>query len=125
MKLNLNSITDAFKTLSALTDEETDRYMGILQSAKGYFERLILRDFENDEERTLCEFACAAKAYYDYIVFMAATSKTYSTQTGSVFARVGDNESVKNAETLMYNSLAALPLGLVRDNGFMFERANG
>lgn len=125
MKLNLNSITDAFKTLSALTDEEVCRYMGLLQSAKGYFERLILRDFKNDDERVLCEFACATKAYYDYCVFMAATSKTYSTQTGSVFARVGDNESVKNAETLMYNALAALPVGLVRDNGFMFERANG
>ncbi len=125
MNLNLNSITETFKALADLTDQEVGRYIGMLQSAKGYFERLILREFKSDEELSLCEYACATKAYYDYTVFMAATSKTYSSQSGSVFAKVNDNESVKSAEILMYNALAAVPKGLVRDNGFMFERANG
>ncbi len=125
MKLNLNSITEIFKSLANLTDEEISRYIGMIQSAKGYFERLVMRKFANDEELGLCEYACAAKAYYDYTVFMAATSKTYSSQSGSVFAKVSDNESVKSAEILMYNAIAAIPTGLVRDNGFMFERANG
>ncbi|MBQ8624177.1 MAG: hypothetical protein IJ424_07410 [Oscillospiraceae bacterium] len=125
MRLNINAVTENFKTLSALTDDELDRYMGMIRSAQGYFERLLMRDFISDDECHLCEHACAAKAYYDYTVFMAATSKTYSSQSGSVFAKVSDNRSVKNAETLMYNALAALPEGLVRDNGFMFERTNG
>lgn len=125
MKLSLNTIADTFKTLADLTDDELNRYAGMVHSAKGYFERLILRDFETDEEYKLCQYACAAKAYYDYTVFMAASSKTYSSQSGSVFAKVSDNESVKNAQILMYNAIAAIPEGLIRDNGFIFERTDG
>ncbi len=125
MTLNIQTVTENFKTLTNLTDDELERYSGIISSAKGYFERLLMRGFASDEERHLCEHACAAKAYYDYTVFMAATSNTQPTQSGSVFVKVGDNSCVKNAETLMYNALAALPTGLMRDNGFMFERTDG
>lgn len=125
MTLNIHTITENFKMLTNLTNDELERYSGIIATAKGYFERLLMRDFASDEERNLCEHACAAKAYFDYTVFMAATTNTHPTQSGSVFVRVGDNACVKNAETLMYNALAALPAGLVRDNGFVFERTDG
>ena len=125
MKLNLNAVTENFKTLSCLLPEELDRYMGLINSAKGYFERLLMRDFASDEEHNLCEYACAAKAYYDYTVFTAATSKTLSTQSGTVFTKVSDDASVKNAELLMHHAIASLPAGLLRDNGFIFERVDG
>ncbi len=125
MQLNVNAVTENFKTLSNLLPEELERYMGLINSAKGYFERLLLRSFASDEERNLCEYACAAKAYYDYTVFSAATAKTLSTQSGTVFTKVSDDLSVKNAELLMHNSFAAVPADLLRDNGFIFERVDG
>lgn len=125
MTLNQNSILDSFKLLSGLTDEETPRYLGVVLSAKAYVERLLLRDIQTEDEALLLTNACAAKVFFDYTVLCAATSRTLSTQSGSVFTKVSDDENVLQAQTFMYNAFAAVPGDLMCDNGFVFERAVG
>lgn len=123
--LNQNSILDQFKLLSGLTDEETPRYLGLVLSAKSYVERLLLREAKTEEESLLLTNACAAKVFFDYTVLCAATSRTLSTQSGSVFTKVSDDENVSQAQTLMYNAFAAVPRDFMCDNGFVFERTVG
>lgn len=123
--LDKDSVLEVFKTLANLTDEETERYTGLINSAAAYIERLLLRETASDEESELLTYACATKAFFDYTVLVAATPKTYSTQSGSIFAKVSEDATVTNAQTLMYNALAALPVDLWRNNGFIFEGVRG
>lgn len=124
-RLDLEAVFKGFAALAKLTDEEAEAYRPTVKSAKAYFERLILRDFEPEGEKDLCEYACACKAFFDYTVFCAASIKSFSSQTGGIYTRVLGSETVKNAERLMRNSFAALPPGLIRDDGFVFEGAEG
>lgn len=123
--LDKDSVLETFKTLANLTDEEAERFAGLINSAVAYIERLLLRETANDDESELLIYACAAKAFFDYTVLVAATPKTYSAQSGSIFAKVSEDATVTNAQTLMYNALAALPVDLWRNNGFIFEGVRG
>ena len=124
-RLDLNNVTERFLKLARLTEEEGKNYQNTVCSAKAYFERLLKRDPADGNERELCEYACACKAFFDYTVLKAATAKMYSTQSGGVYARLSEDETVVNAEALMNNSRAALPCGLIRDDGFVFESVEG
>lgn len=118
--LDLSSVTQKFLGLSHLTEEEAQIYAPTVKSAKNYFERLLKR-YPNESEKELCEYACACKAFFDYTILCAATAKTYSTQSGGVYARVAENEAVNNAEKLMRNAMSSLPCDLISDDGFVFE----
>lgn len=121
MTLNLNQIADDFAILAGLGEEEVKTYLGLILSAKSYYERLLLRDFSDDDERALYEYACACKVYYDYCVYLCSQKSTLPTASGSVFSRVSSDKTVRSAELMMYNALASLPKGLVNDDGFIFE----
>ncbi len=121
MTLNQNSIFDMFVNLCGLTDEEAAKHRGLTISAKAYFDRLLKSDISTEEELYLITDAAAKKAFYDYTVLCASVPSTFSTRTGSVFARLSDNAAVVNAQTLWYSAMALLPRDLVRDDGFIFE----
>lgn len=123
-RLNSENITARFSELAHLTASEAETYSATISSATAYFDRLFKRD-PVDAEKPLCEYACACKAFYDYTVLKAATSKTYSTQSGGIYARLSDDQTVINAENLWQNALAALPHDLVRDCSFIFEGVSG
>ena len=123
-RLNQANITARFCELAHLTESEAETYAATVRAAMSYFDRLFKRDPE-DAEKPLCEYACACKAFYDYTVLKAATSKTYSTQSGGIYARLSDDQTVINAENHWQNSLAALPEDLVRDCSFIFEGVPG
>lgn len=124
-KLDFENVMARFRNLSHLTEEEAKIYIPTVNSAKAYFERLLLRDPSDGEEQGLCEYACAAKAFFDYTILCAATAKVYSTQSGGIYARMSEDETVMNAEKLMNNAFAAVPSGLIRDDGFVFESTEG
>lgn len=123
-RLNQENITARFCELAHLTGSEAETYSATVYAAMSYFDRLFKRDPE-DAEKPLCEYACACKAFYDYTVLKAATSKTYSTQSGGIYARLSDDQTVINAENLWQNALASLPCDLVRDCSFIFEGVAG
>lgn len=123
--LNKNSVLEAFRNMADLTDEEALQFIGLVNSAKAYMERLLIRETADDGELELLTHACAAKTFFDYTVLLAATPKTYSTKSGSIFAKVSEDATVINAQTLMNNALAALPQDLWRNNGFIFEGVAG
>lgn len=123
--LNKNSVLEAFRLLADLTGEEAMKFLGLVNSAKAYIERLTLREPKNDEELELLTYACAAKTFFDYTVLCAATPKTYSTQSGSIFAKISEDATVSNAQTLMYNAFDTVPRDLLRNNGFIFEGMAG
>ena len=123
-RLDIGNVTSRFCELAHLTAAEAETYAATVSAAAAYFDRLFKRDPE-EAEKPLCEYACACKAFYDYTVLKAATSKTYSTQSGGIYARLTDDKTVINAENLWQNSLAALPHDLVRDCSFIFEGVAG
>ena len=123
-RLDIENVTSRFCKLAHLTAAEAETYAATVSAAAAYFDRLFKRDPE-EAEKPLCEYACACKAFYDYTVLKAATSKTYSTQSGGIYARLTDDKTVINAENLWQNSLAALPHDLVRDCSFIFEGVAG
>ena len=123
-RLNQKNIISRFCELAHLTESEAETYSATVVAAMSYFGRLLMRD-PDDSEEALCEYACACKAFYDYTVLKAATSKTYSTQSGGIYARLSDDQTVINAENLWQNALASLPEGLVRDCSFIFEGVAG
>ena len=123
-RLNLENVTAHFRELAHLTETDAETYAATVFAAAAYFGRILKRDPEPCE-MTLCEYACACKAFYDYTVLKAATSKTYSTQSGGIYARLSDDKTVINAENLWQNALAALPHDLVRDCSFIFEGVAG
>ena len=122
--LNFQNIMERFMELTGLTAEEAERYDATVSAAEKYFSRLLKRD-PAGEETASCEYACACKAFYDYAALLAATQKTYSTQTGGIYARLSDDRTVINAENLWQNALAALPDDLIRDCSFVFEGVQG
>lgn len=119
-----SNILTRFAELAKFTEEEAKTYEPTVKSAYSYFGRLLVREPEEGEV-PLCEYACACKAFLDYTVLCAATAKTYSTQTGGIYARLSENDTVINAERLMKNAFASLPEGLIRDDGFVFECTEG
>lgn len=119
-KIVYTEVLARFTELAKLTAEEAASYAPTVKSAQAYFCRLLSRD-PTEEEKPLCEYACGCKAFFDYTVLRTASEKTFSSQTGGVFTRVSEDDNVKNAERLYKNALAALPEGLVRDDGFVFE----
>ena len=123
-RLDIEKVTARFCELAHLTNVEAEAYAATVFAAAAYFNRLLKRDPEG-AEKSLCEYACACKAFYDYTVLKAATSKTYSTQSGGIYARLSDDKTVANAENLWQNALAALPSDLVRDCSFIFEGVRG
>ncbi len=123
--IDISEVTSVFAGLTHLTGSEASNYAPVIKSAKAYFERLFLRDIADSAEKELAEYACACKAFLEYTVLMAATPKTYSTQSGGIFAKVAENKSVVSAECLYRNACAALPRGLIRDDGFIFEGTEG
>ena len=118
------NITARFCELSHLAPDEAASYSALISSAEACFIRLLNRDPEGDEI-PLCEYAAACKAFYDYAVLIAASEKTYSSKTGGLFAKTSDSGTVKFAENLWQQSLAALPAGLITDGGFVFEGVAG
>lgn len=118
--LDYSNILERFCELSKLTSEEVKTYEPTVKSALAYFLRLLNKQPDSDE-KPLCEYACGCKAFLEYTVLRAASEKTYSAQTGGIFAKVSEDEKVKSAERLYKNSLAALTPGLVKDDGFVFE----
>lgn len=123
-RLNSENITARFCELAHLTVPEAETYLATISAAIFYFDRLFKRD-PDETEKHICEYACACKAFYDYTVLKAATSKTYSTQSGGIYARLSDDQTVISAENLWQNALAALPHDLVRDSSFIFEGVSG
>ena len=122
--ISIDAVKTGFAKLARLTPAEAEGYLPTVKSAAAYFGRLLIRDPEEDEAE-LCEYAAACKAFFDYTVLCAATAKTYSTQTGGIFAKVSEDKTVVNAERLLRNAYAALPGGLIRDDGFVFECTEG
>ncbi len=125
MTLNQNSVFEEFIRLTTLTTEEATKYVGLSVSAMAYMQRLLLREIADEAELELITDATAKKAFYDYTVLCAATPQTFSTRTGSVFARLSEDATVTHAQNLWYNAMAVLPRGLVRDDGFIFEGVIG
>lgn len=123
-RLDIESVTSEFAKLAQLSEDELSRYASTVSSAKAYFERILKRE-PSESEKELCTYACACKAFFNYTVLKAATFKMFSSSAGGVYARISEDETVKAAERLYKNSLAALPAGLVRDDGFVFESAEG
>ena len=124
-RLDITSVTGHFRVLAQLTEEEAAVYLPTIKSEMAYFDRIFLRDPSGDAEKHLCEYAFACKAFFDYTILKAATSKTYSTQSGGIYARISDDVTVSNAEHLMRRAMAALPEGLISDDGFVFEGVKG
>ena len=118
---DFENVSAIFQKLARLTDEEALAYKPTVAQAEAYFLRLLLRDPADENEKSLCEYACACKAYLDYTILQAASQKADSTQIGGVAARVAGDKTVLNAERNMYDAFAALAPGLVRDDGFIFE----
>lgn len=123
--MRFENIMQHFRNLSHLTDEDSEIYIPTVRSAEAYIVRLMLREPEDETEQSLCEYACAAKAFYDYTILCSATSKVYSTQTGGIYAKISEDVTVKNAEKLMTGAFAAVPEGILRDDGFIFMGAEG
>ncbi len=123
-RLDILKITEEFKKLSQLSEDELPRYNSVIASAKAYFERLLRRE-PLEEEAELCTYACACKAFFVYTVLRASEFKTFSSSTGGLYTRISEDTTVKFAERLYKNALAALPEGLVRDCGFVFESTEG
>ena len=124
-KIGLENVLARFKELAKLTDEEASAYTPTVKSAKAYFERLLLREPTEGDEVSLCEYACAAKAFFDYTVLIAAIPTTAAGLTGGVFTKISQNATVINAERVMKAAFSALPVGLIRDDGFVFECTEG
>lgn len=114
------NIKSRFCEITHLTESEAENYSYMILSAKAYFNRLLKRE-PTEEEIPICEYAAACKAFFDYATLCAASEKTYSTQTGGIFAKTALSDTVKNAEKLWHNALASLPEDLARDGCFMFE----
>ncbi len=123
-RLNIENVSANFAALAHLTSEEAETYLPTVKSAVAYFGRLFLRD-PTEDETPLAEYACGCKAFFDYTILCAATPRTFSSQSGSIFAKVSEDEAVNNAEKLMRSAMAALPEGLLRDDGFIFEGTEG
>lgn len=123
-RLDITAVTERFKELTGLSEAECKRYEAAIKQAAAYFERLMLRDPVGDEAG-LCEYSCACKAFFDYTVFCSASALGYSTPVGDVAAKISGDGSVAAAERLMRNSMSALPPGLIRDDGFIFESTEG
>lgn len=124
-RLDITAVSRLFGILAQLTEEETSVYLPTVKSGMAYFDRLFLRDYADEAEKQLSEYACACKVFFDYTVLKAAIPKTYSTQSGGIFAKVSDDAAVKNAAALMRRAMAALPKGLISDDGFVFEGVAG
>lgn len=125
MTLNHISILHSFAMLANLEEAEAEYYLPMAMSAQKYFERLLKRAIADEEELELLTDAAAKKAFYDYTVLIAASQKTFSTRTGSVFARLSDDTTVINAQQLYYQAMAILPRDLINDDGFIFEGVAG
>ncbi len=119
-EISVQNVTDRFRELTRLTPLEAEIYLPTILSAMRYFTRLLKRP-PTEDELAPCEYAAACKANYDYAVLNCSRDKTFSTQTGSIFAKISSNETVISAENLWHQALASLPEGLVRDAGFVFE----
>lgn len=122
--LNIDSIEERFSEFSGLTLDEAARYTSLISSAKALFEKLLKRPPAEGEEKDLCEYACACRAFFDYTLLLAATENTYSTKTGSVYAK-NPSGTVVNAERLMKSASAALPRDLFEAGDFIFESVEG
>lgn len=122
--ISTEAVTAEFEKLTKLTKSEAENYAQTVGAAIAYFKRLLRREPEGDEVG-LCEYAAACKAFFDYTVLCAATSKRFSTQTGGIFTRISEDRTVINAERLLRNAYATLPEGLIRDDGFIFEGTEG
>ncbi len=124
-RLDIAAVTGYFGTLAQLTEEETAAYQPMVKSGIAYFDRLFKRDYSDDAEKQLSEYACACKVFFDFTVLKSASQKTYSTPTGGIYSRISDDVAVKSAEQLMRRAMAALPEGLISDDGFIFEGVAG
>ncbi len=121
MTLNQITVLHRFSMLAHLEEQEAEYYLPLAISAQRYFDRLIKRAVADETELELLTDAAAKKAFYDYTVLIAANQKTFSTRTGSVFARLNEDATVVNAQQLYYQAMALLPHGLIDDGGFIFE----
>lgn len=119
MTLNISNITDCFKKLSGISDEDLYKHGDFITYGKAMAERLITKE-PSDCEIPLCEYFAGCLANYSYVCALLSTPKKYVTQNGLRSSAVADS-SLLSAARLLKDQAFMSVYHLTEDDGFVFK----
>lgn len=122
--MNLNVITEMFRSVSELSDEDIQNYSDTIDDAKNFIEKKLITSPTSKVDIKRCEYAAACVAYYDYTVLSLMKEKRGITLTGTATETLNSNERLKGAQELRNNALVRIS-DLTEDMDFIFASVAG
>lgn len=122
--MNLDTITDMFKLISELSDDDVQNYTDTIDDAKDFIEKRLLSNPTSEADIKKCEYAAACVAYYDYTILSLMKEKRGITLTGTTTETLNQNERLAAARELRNNALARIS-NLTQDMDFIFATVMG
>lgn len=122
--MNLNVITEMFRCISELSDEDIQNYSDTIDDAKNFIEKKLITSPTSNVDIKRCEYAAACVAYYDYTVLSLMKEKRGITLTGTATETLNSNERLKGAQELRNNALVRIS-DLTEDMDFIFASVAG
>lgn len=116
--MNIEKVFSLFKLFYG--EEDAESFLPVAELAAEYTERRILGDGENSDPRLY--FLAAAEALCRTLEIKAARERLTLTRTGAV-AEESDHALRSEYAQRLYKSYESLCVGLIRDDGFLFLKA--
>jgi hypothetical protein len=120
--LNYDSVLSHFLRLTGMTEVEFSHYTLVCNGADYVISRLCVNpDTLTDSQKSLCEYAAATAAVYDYSFELCLRKKEVMSDTGNVSLETADSKTIDAARTLRQSAFARLSAaGIAKPQNFAF-----
>lgn len=122
--MNIQNIKDIFEEISGLKVDKVNDYKEMAENAKAFIERKLIKSDLTTLETKMCEYACAAIAYYDYIMMSVSKGNRTLTRTGIIHEEDTSNNRLLSAKGLRDEALMKIA-DLLDDVSFVFMSVRG